>query len=131
MYSETGRIQAFTLLQHYGDVLDIKSYFASRGSSYSVLLDMYKKYACIPSSSASVERSFSIQGLVQTTIRNRLSASTIANILIVRANLSFIKNTSLYSKYLSWIHNADGLGEKSKWKFYFNKKVYYTCLFRE
>ena len=79
---------------------------------------MYKKFVCIPSSSASVERSFSIQGLIQTSTRNRLKPSTIANILTVRVNLAFMKKTSYYCDYLYWVHNSDRLREDLKDKYF-------------
>ena len=116
-YSEFGRMQAYDFLKEWSTNYDVEKFLITR-SEMSILYDIYKKFVCIPSSSASVERSFSIQGLVQTSVRNRLKPDTIANILTVRVNLAFMKRTSYYCDYLYWIHNSDILQEDSKDKYF-------------
>ena len=104
--------------------VDCKEYFETRKYRYSVLYDAYKKIVCVPSSSAAVERSFSIQGIIQSAIRSRLNTNTVRRLLIIRASLAFMKDTPYYNHFTRYLKIADGLSIASRNSYFQNPQIY-------
>ena len=123
-YAAKGRNQTHLYLQDKDLGVDCKEYFETRKHRYSVLYDAYKKIVCVPSSSAAVERSFSIQGIIQSAIRSRLNTNTVRRLLIIRANLAFMKDTPYYNHFTRYLKIADGLSIASRNSYFQNPQIY-------
>ena len=104
--------------------VDCKEYFETRKYRYSVLYDAYNKIVRVPSSSTAAEKLFSIQGIIQPAIRSRLHANTVRRLLIIRANLAFMKDTPYYNHFTRYLKIADGLSIASKNSYFQNPQIY-------
>ena len=123
-YASTGRSQTLVFFKEKLLGEDINEFFETRKNKLSVLYDAYKKIACVPSSSAAVERSFSIQGIIQSAIRSRLKATTVRRLLIIRANLAFMKNTPYYNHFTRYLKISDGLSSTSRNSYFRSPQTY-------
>ena len=123
-YASKGRNQTILFLNEKDVGVDCNEYFETRKHRYSVLYDAYKKIVCVPSSSAAVERSFSIQGIIQSAIRSRLNTNTVRRLLIIRANLAFMKDTPYYNHFTRYLKIADGLSIASRNSYFQNPQIY-------
>lgn len=63
----------------------------NRTFQFMILPTVYDIVMSQCASSASVERSFSEQGLIQTTLRNRLKYETLSSLMIIKCNLKFLQ----------------------------------------
>ena len=63
----------------------------SRNMQFIILPTVYDIVMSQCASSAAVERSFSEQGLIQTTLRNRLKYETVSNLMMIKCNLKFLQ----------------------------------------
>ena len=113
-FASKGRDQLLRYFEERSVGDDNNVFFETRKNKLSVLYDAYKKIACVPSSSAAVERSFSIQGIIQSAIRSSLKAITVRRLLIIRANLAFMKNTPYYNHFTRYLKISDGLSSTSR-----------------
>ena len=123
-YASKGRNQTILFLNEKDVGVDCNEFFETRKHRFSVLYNAYKKIVCVPSSSAAVERSFSIQGIIQSAIRGRLHATTVKRLLIIRANLAFMKNTPYYNHFTRYLKIADGLSKTSMISYFRNPQLY-------
>ena len=123
-YASKGRNQTLIYLNEKSVGDDNSMLFETRKNTLSVLYDAYKKIACVPSSSAAVERSFSIQGIIQSAIRSRLKATTVRRLLIIRANLAFMKDTPYYNHFIRYLKISDGLSSTSRNSYFRSPQTY-------
>ena len=123
-YASKGRNQTILFLNEKDVGVDCNEYFETRKHKFSVLNDAYKKLVCVPFSNAEVERSFSIQGIIQSASRSRLHPTIVNRLLIIHANLAFMKNTPYYNHFTRYLKIADGLSQAST-NYYFNNPYMY------
>ena len=67
--------------------------------SYPTIKHLARKYLCIPASTASSERMFSITGILVNKHRNRLSAGSVTHMMFLKKNIKVLQQLNLrYSK---------------------------------
>lgn len=82
----------------------LSGYMASSSQVLPHLHALYEFLFIQPASSASVERSFSIQNQIQTGSRNQLGCKTIRNLLFIKMNYSIAKKCGWKNDMLSFLH---------------------------
>lgn len=82
------RVEALDYVMDYRQRLGISvsSYFRVNGEKYVQLKKTYKNLMCLPATSSSVERSFSVHGCFLTSRRMNLSLKTMAYLMLIRMN---------------------------------------------
>lgn len=82
------RVEALDYVMDYKQRLGISvsSYFRVSGEKYVQLKKTYKNLMCLPATSSSVERSFSVHGCFLTSRRMKLSLKTMAYLMLIRMN---------------------------------------------
>ena len=82
------RVEALDYVMDYRQRLGISvsSYFRVSGEKYVQLKKTYKNLMCLPATSSSVERSFSVHGCFLTSRRMKLSLKTMAYLMLIRMN---------------------------------------------
>ena len=82
------RVEALDYVMDYKQRLGISvsSYFRVSGEKYVQLKKTYKNLMCLPATSSSVERSFSVHGCFLTSRRMNLSLKTMAYLMLIRMN---------------------------------------------
>ena len=73
------------------DGLTAERFLPLHGFEYPELWDLYKQIHCNTSSTAAVERSFSLQSYLQTYKRSRLSELKLSRLMIVYISVSFAR----------------------------------------
>ena len=66
--------------------ISVSSYFRIAGKKYVQLERIYKNLMCLPATSSSVERSFSVHGCFLTSRRMNLSLETMKYLMLIRMN---------------------------------------------
>lgn len=81
----------------------LNDYFSITSTVYPELLTVYKEEYCSPASTASVERSFSIQGCYMHPRRSCLKDDTIRVVMVIRANCALGEKSGWYNMLLDHI----------------------------
>ena len=92
---------------------DIHSFMNHSNTRYPILFRIYKELFIQPSSSASVERSFSVQNAFHLPQRNRLHQNTVKMILFNRINKNAIVKCGWENELRMWL-NKDNKNKEAK-----------------
>lgn len=65
-----------------------EQFFRIHGGNHPEMWELYKQIYCNTSSTAAVERSFSVQNYLQTPRRNRLSEGKLSSLMFINITLS-------------------------------------------
>ena len=93
--------------KRYGSTAE--RFFTLHGCEYPELWDLYKQIHCNTSSTAAVERSFSIQGYLQTPRRNRLSGPKLSGLMFININVSFAREYGYLDDLCKFIELGDNI----------------------
>lgn len=82
------RVEALNYVMDYRQRvgISVSSYFRVTGDKCMQLKKIYKNLMCLPATSSSVERSFSVHGCFLTSRRMNLSLKTMAYLMLIRMN---------------------------------------------
>ena len=82
-------------------------FLSLHGCEYPEMWDLYKHIQCSTSSTAAVERSFSIQGCLQTPRRNRLSERKLSALMFINITVSFAREYGYIEDLCKFIELSD------------------------
>lgn len=82
------KVEAFDYVMDYKQRvgISVSSYFRVTDKEYVQLKIIYKNLMCLPATSSSVERSFSVHGCFLSSRRMNLSLKTMAYLMLIRMN---------------------------------------------
>lgn len=83
--------------------LTLDEYFRFTSSLYPELTIVYKQEYCSPASTASVERSFSVQGCYMQPRRSSMKGSTIRDLMMIRMNIALGERSGWANGLLDYI----------------------------
>lgn len=92
---------------------DIDSYFRNHGSVTKNLKMIYNTITCERSSTAPVERSFSIFNNIFTERRNRLTEASLCNVLTIKINVAYAQNYDYMNILTHYLNNYSTLQERN------------------